>query len=237
VAAPPVDRPAARVLARLRQLAGSSLLQKSGLSVFDQAVVSGASFVTSVILARSCPREELGVYYLALSVVFFIRGIQEQLVSAPYMIYCSRKRGDELAQYAGSSLVHQCTMMALTSAILAGVLLVGGAPAGGNATFWLLVGAAPLMLLREYIRQLSFAHLEMKAVILLDVSVAVLQLAALFGLSMAGRLNVANTLAVLAIACGLPAIAWFYAKHQPLIIKATAAWLSPANYWPARRPT
>src|SRR5207244_2970301 len=74
----------------MRLMARSSLLQKSGLSVLDQAVVSGTSFATSVLLGRCASQEDLGVYYLALSVVFFARGVQEQLVSAPYMIYCSR---------------------------------------------------------------------------------------------------------------------------------------------------
>src|SRR6185369_17376806 len=96
-----------------RELAGSSLLKKSGLSVVDQAVVSGTNFATSVLLGRFAVQEELGVYYLALSVIYFARGIQEQLVSAPYMIYCSRKRGRELEEYAGSSLVHQCAVMVI----------------------------------------------------------------------------------------------------------------------------
>jgi hypothetical protein len=75
----------------LRQLTSNPLLQNSGLSVLDQAVVSGTSFATSVLLGRFASQEELGVYYLALSVVYFTRGVQEQVVSAPYMIYCSRR--------------------------------------------------------------------------------------------------------------------------------------------------
>src|SRR5436190_23162028 len=94
-----------------RELMASSLLQKSGLSVLDQAVVSGTSFATSVLLGRCASQGELGVYYLALSAVYFARGVQEQLVSAPYMIYCSRKEGRALAEYAGSTLIHQCRVM------------------------------------------------------------------------------------------------------------------------------
>src|SRR5262245_49170720 len=91
----------------VRAFTGSSLVRKSGLSVVDQAVVSGTNFATSVLLGRFALQEELGVYYLALSIIYFARGIQEQIVSAPYMIYCGRKEGRELAEYAGSSLVHQ----------------------------------------------------------------------------------------------------------------------------------
>ena len=222
-------KPAARpgwlgsVLRRLCRLAGSSLLQKSALSVFDQAVVSGTSFATAVILARNCPREELGVYYLALSVVFFARGIQEQLVSAPYMIYCGRKQGEALAEYAGSSLLHQCVLLAGTSGALAVALVLGLAPHGSESAFWLLVGVGPLLLLREYVRQLLFAHLEMFAAIALDVSVSSLQLAAMVGLALAGRLGVVETLAVMGGSCGLAASVWLLTKRRPMIMRARAA--------------
>jgi len=44
---------AGSLTARLvRRIMGSSLLTKSGLSVFDQGVVSGTSFATSVLLGR-----------------------------------------------------------------------------------------------------------------------------------------------------------------------------------------
>src|SRR4051812_33113366 len=99
------------VLRWLHDVAASPLLRRSGLAVFDQGVVSGTSFATSVLLARCVSREELGGYYLALSVFYFARGIQEQLVSAPYMIYCGRKSAAELAEYAGSALLHQCVLM------------------------------------------------------------------------------------------------------------------------------
>ncbi|HEX5102882.1 MAG TPA: lipopolysaccharide biosynthesis protein, partial [Pirellulaceae bacterium] len=219
---------AARYICRL---ASSPLLQKSALSVFDQAVVSGTSFVTAVILARQCPREELGVYYLALSLIFFVRGIQEQIVCAPYMIYCSRKQGTALAEYAGSSLIHQCVVMSAASTILAGALLLGFAPAVTQAAFWLLVGAGPLLLLREYIRQMSFAHLEMRTAITVDVAVSVLQLVAMGGLVLTGHLGVVETLATMGISSGVPAIVWLLAKSRPMLPRLDAALRDFLSNW------
>ena len=220
-----------RGISYARQLAASPLLQKSALSVFDQAVVSGTSFVTAVILARNCPREELGIYYLALSLIFFVRGIQEQLVSAPYMIYCGRKQGDALAEYAGSSLFHQCTLLAAGSAILALSLTFGLSPAGAGSAFWLLVGVGPLLLLREYIRQLLFAHLEMFSAIALDVAVCGIQLTAMLGLSLAGRLGVVETLAVMGTSCGISAAIWLLGKRRPMIVRTAAALRDFKSNW------
>lgn len=215
----------------LNRVAASSLLQSSSLSVLDQAVVSGTSFATSVILGRSAAQEELGIYYLALSVVFFARGIQEQLVSAPYMIYCGRKQGAALAEFAGSALVHQCGIMLLAASVLLVAVLSGATPHGAQAAFWLLIVAAPVLLLREFIRQLLFAHLELKSALALDVSIAALQLGGLVALSVSGRLTVTTTLAVLAIASGAPAAIWLAVQRRPMVARWSAAVRDFAHNW------
>ncbi len=213
------------------RLLASPMLQKSGLSVLDQAVVSGTSFATSVILGRYVLREELGVYYLALSIVFFARGIQEQLVSAPYMIYCGRKQAAELAQYAGSALVHQCGVMLVVAVSLLAAALAGYAPQGGAAAFWLLAAAAPVLLMREFIRQMCFAHLDLKAALALDAAAAILQLGMLAGLAISGRLNVAMTLAALTIASGGPAVVWLAVQRRPMLGRLGAAARDLASNW------
>ena len=216
---------------RVTALAGDALLQKSALSVFDQAVVSGTSFLTSVILGRMCAVEELGIYYLALSIVYFVRGIQEQLVSAPYMIYCGRREGAALASFAGSSLVHQCVLLLTTCLILAVLAPLGVLPGGLQAAIWLLVGAIPLLLIREYIRQLLFAHLEMRAAVALDVAVAILQLAGLSALSSLGALSLTTTLGVLAAAAGIPAAWWFLTKRHAMLVSLRAALADFLHNW------
>jgi O-antigen/teichoic acid export membrane protein len=201
----------------LRAFAGSSLVKKSSLSVVDQAVVSATNFATSVILGRFAMQEELGVYYLALSVIYFARGIQEQLVSAPYMIYCSRKQGRELAEYAGSALVHQCAVMALTAAVLLAALATGLLPSPIAGAFSLLAVAAPLLLFREFARQMSFAHLELTRATLIDIAAAVVQFTALLLLATSGRLTVTTTLGTIAVASGIAAVGWLATSKRSMI--------------------
>jgi O-antigen/teichoic acid export membrane protein len=230
ISAPPAAR-AGRfggALARLAALAGDALLQKSALSVGDQAIVSGTSFATSVILGRMCAQEELGVYYLALSIVYFARGIQEQLVSAPYTIYSGRRQGAELARYAGSSLIHQCVLLVVTSGVLALLAICHVLPQGLQGAVWLLLGATPLLLMREYIRQLLFAHLDLRAAIGLDVSVAILQMTSLAVLSATSSLSLVTTLAVLAASSGLPAAWWIATSGRHLIVELRTAL---ADFW------
>jgi len=198
-------------------LAESPLVRKGSLSVIDQAVVSGTNFATSVILGRFAVQEELGVYYLALSVIYFARGIQEQIVSAPYMIYCSRKQGRELAEYAGSALVHQCAVMAVTALVLLAALATGVLPPPVASAFWLLVLAAPLLLFREFARQMSFAHLELGRATVIDIAAALVQFVTLLALATSGRLTVTATLAIIAVSSGMAAIGWLATSTRNMI--------------------
>src|SRR4051812_37281372 len=100
-------RLAQRVCGFGARLAGDTMFRKSLLSIADQAVVSATNFAITVILSRLCGKPEVGLYYLALQVVFFARGVQEQLVASPYLVYGGRRQGKAAAAYAGSTLVHE----------------------------------------------------------------------------------------------------------------------------------
>src|SRR5829696_8659247 len=78
------------------------LMSRGFLSIFDQAVFSGTSFATAVLIGRATSPDQLGQYYLVLSIILVITGAQEQIVSAPYVVYSKRREGQELAEYAGS---------------------------------------------------------------------------------------------------------------------------------------
>ena len=69
------------------------LASKGLLSIFDQAIFSGTSFLTAVLIGRATSPGQLGTYYLVLSIVLVISSVQDQLISAPYVIYSKRRQG------------------------------------------------------------------------------------------------------------------------------------------------
>lgn len=206
--AAPMHRNRLRAVATVLQ---DALLRKGSISVLDQAVVSLAGFATSVIIGRMCGRADLGVYYLALSVILFTRGVQEQLVSSPYMVYASRREGRALHSYSGSVLVHQFALTALIVIVLLGLAALtstGSGPAQLGPVAWVLVGVAPLMLMREFVRQFAFAHLEIGSALAVDIGVSVLQVAALLALGLTGYLDVTAAFCLIGMACGLASLTW-----------------------------
>lgn len=203
---------------RVRRALGDAVVRRGMLSVFDQAVVSGTSFVTSVLIGRLCSPGDLGVYYLALSIVLFIRGIQQQIISAPFAVYCHREEGRDLAAYTGSTLVHQVGFLAASMFGLAGFvwLASSGLGEGFRTAAWAVLIAAPLMLFREYLRHIAFGRLALRTAIGLDVCVAVVQIGGLAILAAAGSLTVVNVYLVMAAACGLATIGWFALRAEPV---------------------
>jgi hypothetical protein len=88
------------------------------LSIFDQALVSGTSFVSAAIIGRTTAPDDLGLYYLVLSIVTIVSAIQDNAISAPYLVYCRQRQGRELDEYSGSVWVYYLILSLMTALTL-----------------------------------------------------------------------------------------------------------------------
>lgn len=181
------------------------------LSIFDQALVSGTSFVTAAIIGRTTSPEQLGMYYLLLSVVLILTGIQDNVISAPYLVHAKRRQGTELAEYGGSVWLQLILMSATTVVALLAAIAVASISDQAKATagLWALVGAAPLLLLRQGIRRFSFASLHVRSAIALDAAVAIFQLGGLFLAGRSGHLSLFVIYTIMGGACGVAGAGWY----------------------------
>ena len=153
------------------------------LSLLDQAVVSGTSFITTLLIGRICGAEELGIYSLAFTLIVLGTNLQTAVFSMPYTIYGNQLSGNARYEYAGSVLMHCLILMAVSSIslALAAIGLTVLRPEGQHSlVIWILVGAMPLLLLREFVRRFAFAHLRIRVVLALDSIAAAIQLAGLW---------------------------------------------------------
>src|SRR4051794_4534642 len=157
------------------------LASKGVLAIFDQAIYSGTSFLTAVLVGRTTSPDQLGQYYLVLSIVLVIAGVVEQLVAAPYIVYSKRRQGRELSEYAGSTWAHFLVAVAVTViGLVAAVPIVSLTGLSSIVPgLWTLVVFAPLLLLRQWVRRYTFANLKLTSAVALDAAVAFMQLSAL----------------------------------------------------------
>jgi O-antigen/teichoic acid export membrane protein len=197
-------------------LFGDPSIRQGVLSVADQAIASAASFLTGLIVARATSPDEFGVYYLAMTLLLFARGVQSQIIFAPYVIRCHRCQGRELAEYTGSAVVQQ---FAVAAAALAGVLGfavaigLGLGPRNLLPAIGTLAVAMPVLLFREFARGQTLSRLKTVDALLLDGTGAAVQLGLLGVLWGAGLVSAAGAYWILAVAAAVVCGQWLWTQR------------------------
>jgi O-antigen/teichoic acid export membrane protein len=179
--------------------------------VCDQAIVSLASFVATVIVGRACGREELGIYVLATTMFWLLAGIPNALAWTPFTARAPRMSSGRRAGYCGSVTIHTV----LLTTILAAIFLVAGLlpEAWFGPSRWFsamclaLVPFTLMMTLREHVRRLCMSQVAARDLLLLDGPIAMAQVALLLLLAHWGRLTATTALVAIAATC-LISIVW-----------------------------
>ena len=142
VEAKPIALAGRRLLPFGLVLSPETALHQGIISLADQAVASATNFVTGVIIARACSKEELGLYMLGFSLILLMTDFQTSLITTPYMVYAPRLKGSAHALYTGSTLIHQLAFCLLTMlGVVCGAFAVthGIGPRGLGPVLWALV--------------------------------------------------------------------------------------------------
>jgi O-antigen/teichoic acid export membrane protein len=203
------------------------------LVLADQAIMSAASFITTVIIGRSTDPAQLGAYAIAISVLAGLLTIQGALITLPYAMQRHRPFGTP-QEHAGSVLAQGGMLSALVIGALAAataMFLAGGAGPRLIAVTWALAAIAPFVLLRELARRFSFAHVRFGAALALDAAVAVLQLVSLGWLAWTGRMSVVTASLALGASCAVAAIGWLYIARSEFAIRRAEVCRSVKHGW------
>jgi O-antigen/teichoic acid export membrane protein len=210
--------PARRWSTRFGQaLSPDTALHQSILSLVDQGVSSSTGFLTGVIIARACSKQELGLYMLGFSLVTFVTDLQTSLIATPYMVYAPRLHGRAHATYTGSTLIHQ-----LAFCVIAMFGVVGGAIAvshgfGPRALAPVLQALAlviALLMLRQHARRVCFARLKLKTALVFDTCIAICQIGGLLILAHFHLLSASRAYWVIGFACGIAVLWWLWSDRD-----------------------
>jgi O-antigen/teichoic acid export membrane protein len=202
---------------RLNALAGIGFM-----SLASQGINSANNLITGIIMGRLCPKEEYGLYALGFSLVMLITDFQSTVISTPYMIYSPRLYGEDKRRYAGSTLVHQLAFSSITLFILLcglGAVYSGMAQQSFMPVLEILVIVIVFVMMKEFIRQMCFAALNVKAALLLDAIVAVAQICCLSVLAYYGALSARRSFIVIGIVCAVTSTVWLLANRYMFVVK------------------
>ena len=191
-------------------------MHQSIFSLADQGVASATNFLTGIIIARACSKEELGLYMLGFSLILFATDMQTSLIATPYMVYAPRLKGHAHSLYTGSTLIHQLVFCVVAMfCVICGAIAVtnGVGPRALGPVLWALVLVITLMMLREFARRVCFTRLKMRAAFLLDTSIAVGQIGGLLLLAHFRLLSASRAYWVAGLVCGVAFLGWLWSER------------------------
>lgn len=189
--------------------------------LFDQAVVSLASFLGYVILGVVCEARELGLYSLALRLFWPAAGIPNALVWTPYTSLAPRLSPQRLRLFSGSVLAHLVTVAVGLSALFVVLGLMPMKDISSARWFAAMTALVPftiLMLLREHMRRVFIAHLKWKSLLLVDVPIVLGQLMLLAAVAGIGQLSAVTALLAMALPCSW-AMVWILRHRRQFPMK------------------
>jgi len=174
--------------------------------------------MTVVIIGRNCLPGELGIYHLLFSIILMSYLVQDSLISGPYRIYLKKRFGNDQETYTGSVIIHQFFFSLLLIGVVLGVMAASltGFLAEDlfNAAIPLLA-LIPFILMRDFLRRISFAHLQFPIAILIDFTVAAIQIGGLLLLAMQDHLTVQMAYLVIGLGCLASCLVWYAANPIP----------------------
>jgi O-antigen/teichoic acid export membrane protein len=186
------------------------LTSKHLLALTDQAVVSGTSFLTLIIVARCTDAGQLGIFAIGISVIGVLTALQHSSICLPYSIQ-RHDHADTAAEHAFAALAQSALLAAVAGVTLASaglVLSIVRAPEIAVTGAWALAAVVPLVVLKEFAREFAFAHLKVAHALILDVCVAAMQLSALAWLAWNGRMTPLTAFGAIGVACLIPVLCW-----------------------------
>jgi O-antigen/teichoic acid export membrane protein len=218
-----------RTLSRLGlDLSPVKALHQGIISLADQAVASGTNFMTGIIIARACSKEELGLYMLGFSLISLMTDLQTSLITTPYMVYAPRLKGRAHALYTGSTLIHQLAFCLIAMVgVMCGAFVVtnGIGPRALGPVLQALILVIALIMLREHARRVSFARLRIKTAFVFDTCIAVSQISGLLVLAHFGLLSASRAFWVIGLVCGIAVVGWLWSDrgfYDPRISESLA---------------
>ncbi len=194
-------------LSTIRKLYGtySSRLRSAAIVLADQAVCSGATFLTGVLVGRALSIGAFGEFSLGMSLSVFSLVLQDTLLATPYTFHVHNSPAERLPVLRAGALV-QSLLLSLVGTVLliAASLLVF--PDAGKGDLPLILRALglslPFLFLRECLRRQLFAEFSMGSALKLDTVVTAIQFALLGAFWFIGIFTPAAVFAVMATAAG-----------------------------------
>jgi O-antigen/teichoic acid export membrane protein len=205
------------------------------IALVDQVVVSGNSFLTTILISRWATPRELGIYAICISGLVCWLGVQDSLICLPYTIARGRVPADVHKQHAGRALAFNGYMSALALVVLSVLAIAISGGGGANRSLvmvsWAAAAAVPVVMLREFGRKFALAHIRTAHALAIDAGVLALQLGMLGSFIWCECLSAPAALAAIGIACAFTGGSWLYLSRDQFALRGVVTHEAIRDSW------
>jgi len=235
----PLPRPS--FIARILQKLGGGLTLAA---LFDQGLVSGANFLTNILLARAFGIREYGVFALAWIAVLFANSLQYALIVTPMMSVGPKQDEADRPSYFGAVLMQELSF----ACIAALGMFIGIQYSNRLFPEWKVAGLAlPVCgatlayLLQEFLRRYFFCTRQSKRALISDIVSYLSQVPIIFWIGSRHIATLSNALWIIAatsLAGLLACVHWFepftvsWAAFKAVFLRhwRISRWLAPTAF-------
>ncbi len=147
----------------LWKVATGPTARQSFWAVLDQSLMSGANFLTSLMLARFCEPTEYGAYTLAFFLLLFLNALQATLLTNPMMVLGPARDEEGFRRYISSLAWAQAiggAVLAALTVLVAAVALFSGRSEALSSSFLAMGAAVFFVQAQEFCRRVLFARMQ-----------------------------------------------------------------------------
>ena len=197
------------VLKRLQHISPKMLV------LSDQAIVSGSSFLTNIMVARSLGVNNYGKFSVVILVQLFLLSVQQSISSGIYQVMFSTMEGDEKRKYTNGVFYLQCLLYLLFAMVGVLVYFLFPTVTRGYQTIYMpaLIGTL-LFLFQDFLRKILLTKQNEGRALLIDLITNFVQIILLAVFAFTAKLS-------LSLACWIIALTFI-----PSII-AGVFWVKP----------
>lgn len=221
-------------LRRLMAKAFGLAAQQVTVVLFDQGFCCIANFLTGVLVARACSKEEYGYYVLGFTLLTVAMNIQTSLAGTPFTVFSPRLRDKEHRLYLGSTLVQHLAVSAFAVlGFLAAAAVLFAARRTGNfaGVLFALAAASVFVLLRDFMRHVLLAQLRVWASLLMGLVANVATVGILLLAYRGGWLTAPLAYLILGASSSLPVLFVLLSETKWITFASNKLWEHVKENW------
>jgi O-antigen/teichoic acid export membrane protein len=208
---------------------------RKGIAVlFDQALVSGTSFITMIVVGRALGKVNLGLYVLAYSVLVICLEVQNSFIGSAYTISISSSDPSSRPRQTGSALLLSTVLSVLAATC---IMLVGSMCSGWRdievlrPLLWVLSFATGAVIIKEFARRACFAYFQIGSAICLDGIASAIQISGILVIAHFGLASVRSIYCIIGCASAGALALWMTTWRDRVTISCRGALESLRNSW------